>query len=124
MQGEAVRIAMAANPSAGAPTSIYDPDFSKFVALSSDGRDNPLPFEWSVVSRPGISTMIVPRSDSGQLQIRWNGLGAPVVAHPMTLLRQGMQPRLRIGADGVRSEERRGGKECVGTCKSEGRLVH
>src|SRR3546814_8465445 len=43
MQGEAVRIAMAANPSAGAPTSIYDPDFSKFVALSSDGRDNPLP---------------------------------------------------------------------------------
>src|SRR3546814_7254223 len=73
---EAVRIAMAANPSAGAATSIYDHDLSKFVALSSDGRDNPRPFEWSVVSRPGISTMIVPRSDSGQLQIRWNGLGA------------------------------------------------
>src|SRR3546814_10395138 len=29
-QGEAVRIAMAANPSGSAGTSIYDPDFSRF----------------------------------------------------------------------------------------------
>src|SRR3546814_1791343 len=35
MQGEAVRIAMAANPSAGAPTSIYDPEFSQLDRKST-----------------------------------------------------------------------------------------
>src|SRR3546814_8304023 len=65
-QGEAVRIAMAANPSGSAGTSIYDPDFSKFAALTSRDRDNVLTFAWSLASRPGISVMIVPRSDAGQ----------------------------------------------------------
>ena len=100
-QGEAVRIAMAANPSGSAGTSIYDPDFSRFAALTSRDRDNVLPFEWSLASRPGISVMIVPRSDAGQLQVRWNGMGAPVIAHTMTMLREGAQPRLEIRVDGV-----------------------
>src|SRR3546814_20859168 len=100
-QGEAVRIAMAANPSGSAGTSIYDPDFSRFAALTSRDRDNVLPFEWSLASRPGISVMIVPRSDARQLQVRWNGLGAPAIAHTMTMLRGGAQPRLEITHRGV-----------------------
>src|SRR3546814_1165756 len=50
---------------------------------------------------PIFSVMIVPRSDAGQLQVRWNGMGAPVIAHTMTMLREGAQPRLEIRVDGV-----------------------
>src|SRR3546814_7938279 len=69
-QGEAVRIAMAANPSGSAGTSIYDPDFSRFAALTSRDRDNVLPFEWSLARRPALSVMIVPRSDIGRAACR------------------------------------------------------
>ncbi|WOF44588.1 hypothetical protein KNJ79_06625 [Sphingopyxis indica] len=101
MQGEAVRIAMAANPAGAGQSAIYDPDFAKFVALAPRDRDKPLPFEWTVISRPGISTMIVPRGKTGQLQIRWNGVGAPVVANTMTMLKEGDMARLDVGVDGV-----------------------
>src|SRR3546814_12592852 len=67
--------------------------------------------------------MIVPRSDSGQLQIRWNGLGAPVVAHTMNLLRQGMQPRLRIGADGVASVNGLGSFAFGLACRGKGTVA-
>jgi len=101
MHDEVLQIAMAANPDGASQSALYDPDFAKFVALAPRERDKPLPFEWAVVSRPGTSAMIVPRSGKGQLQIRWNGVGAPVVASTMTMLQEGDAVRLEVHADGI-----------------------
>src|SRR3546814_19368490 len=87
-QGEAVRIAMAANPAGSAGTSIYDPAFSRFAALTPRDRDNLLPFEWSLASRPGISLLIVTPSCSRPLQVSWDRMSSPVTAHTIHIPRE------------------------------------
>lgn len=80
---------------------IYDPTFTKFLALDADKRENPLPFEWVTVSQSGAFSDIVARGDGGQLQLRKGGVGVPTLARTMTLLRAGQASVLTVKAAGV-----------------------
>lgn len=99
LRKDAVDIAIRANPEKPDAGLIYDPDFSKFVASSARDRNSPLPFEWNTQSRPGISAQIVPQGQSGQLRIRWNGNGAPVIARTLALMNAGQKARLEVAVD-------------------------
>lgn len=101
MREQAARVAMRANPVPGGKAAIYDPDFSKSLSLEQEDREYPLPFEWSTVNRPGISAQIGSRSGGGQLQLRWSGVGAPVIARTMVLLAQVPPSRLDVRADSL-----------------------
>jgi len=95
---EAADIAMRASGIKVGQAMIYDADFTNFLALNSEERNEVLPFEWEVSSRPGVSTQISANSGAGQMAIRWNGLGVPVLARTMAMLGETRQPRLEIVA--------------------------
>ena len=101
LRKEALGIAMRANGSRANGELLYDPDFSKFVALPARDRENPLPFEWDARSQPGASAQIVGQGQSGQLRVRWNGNGAPIVARTMTLVQADQVPDLKVAVDSL-----------------------
>lgn len=98
---QAVEIALRASPGKSDGALIYDSDFSRYLALSARDRNNPLPFEWDTRTRPGASSQIVQRGNSGQLRIRWSGNGAPIVARTMTFMDAGQQARLEVTVDSI-----------------------
>lgn len=95
-RGDAARIALSANRTAASAAPIYDPDFSKFIALAPEDRMSPLPFEWETFSRPGVSAQILPEGKDGELQLNWGGSGAPIFVRTMVLLADVGQPRLDV----------------------------
>ena len=102
LREDAARIAMRANPVGGDKATIHDPDFSQYLSLSQEDREYPLPFEWTTANRPGISAQIAPRGGGrGQLQLRWSGVGAPVMARTMVLLGQVPPSRLDVRVDSL-----------------------
>lgn len=101
LREDAARIAMRVNPASGGKAAIHDPDFSQYLSLSQEDREYPLPFEWTTANRPGISAQIGPRNGGGQLQLRWSGVGAPVIARTMVLLAEVPPSRLDVQVDSL-----------------------
>lgn len=78
---------------------LYDPEFNRMESVPAQQRSFALPFEWQLTNRSGVSAGIANELGEGQLLLRWNGRGAPILARTLTFLRAGEQPRLLIRAD-------------------------
>lgn len=100
-RAQIARIARSRGDGAGSDGLVFDPDFGRWAALPAAERAWRLPFEWQLSGDSGLSVEITVNDGAGELQARWNGRGAPVIARTMTFVRAGQSPLLDIGLGSI-----------------------